>query len=414
MKNLLLVDDEIHLTSMVISGLKNLLGPKDYSFFSASNGQEALQILESNRIDFVVTDLRMPVMNGLQLLAHLHSNYSSIPVVVLSSYSSDGIEERLRKLGCLKLLSKPVHVVQLAKAIRELLNKTELGGVIKNISVGGFLQLIEMEGKSCQVKVLNKENLATGRFHFEHGILFDASYGDIRGAPAAQKIIGWDDVEITITFHENSGDSPERRIRIPLMTLLLTSMHQKDEDEAASIYTQPKEIVTSNAESARIQQADHQRQEEKDSWKIEPDASEGKMSQTTITDHVKKESKMDVQKLNSIIESMTKDLGQGLLATDIWTVADGFSIAGHNPQPKATALFNQLTTYLNDTLEGSGFPGLGRYYMLDLLDNKLVIILPMGEYRWGVLVDSSKVQLGLLLNIIVPRIIDAFEEAMTS
>ena len=123
---------------------------------------------------------------------------------------------------------------------------------------------------------------------------------------------------------------------------------------------------------------------------------------------------MNIQKLNSTIESMTKDLGTGLLATDIWTVADGFSIAGYNPQPKAAALFNQLTTYLNDTLEGSGFPGLGRYYMLDLIDNKLVIVLPMGEYRWGLLVDSSKVQLGLLLNIIIPRIIDAFEEALTS
>ena len=122
---------------------------------------------------------------------------------------------------------------------------------------------------------------------------------------------------------------------------------------------------------------------------------------------------MNIQKLNETIESMTRDLGNGLLATDIWTVADGFSIAGHNPQAKASALFNQLTSYLNDTLQGSGFPGLGKYYMLDLLDNKLVVILPMGEYRWGILVDSSKVQLGLLLNIIIPRIIDAFEEALT-
>lgn len=405
MKNILFVDDEIHLTNMVISGLKNLLGPNDYTFFSAPNGQEALYILESNLIDFVITDLRMPVMNGLQLLTHLHSNYSSIPVVVLSSYSSDGIEERLRKLGCLKLLSKPVHVVQLANAIRDLMSKTKLGGVIQNISVGGFLQLIEMEGKTCRVKVMNKRSLITGWFYFEGGILFDAGCGDIRGAPAAQQIIGWDDVEITITYHEVQRDTLERRITTQLMTLLLHSMHQKDEESAAQ-----------NTQSSSASLEDDKKKDQLDKCNLNSDelkASDSKIQDHNIIDHIRKESNMNVRKLNEVIESMAKDLGDGLLATDIWTVADGFSIAGYNPQPKATALFNQLTSYLNDTLEGSGFPGLGKYYMLDLRDNKLVIILPMGEYRWGLLVDSSKVQLGLLLNIIVPKIIDGFEEAMT-
>ena len=411
MKNLLFVDDEIHLTRMVISGLKNLLGPKDYTFSSAANGQEALHILAAKSIDFVVTDLSMPVMNGLQLLTHLHSNFSSIPVIVLSSYSSGGIEERLRKLGCLKLIPKPVHVVQLADAIRELLTQTEVGGVIQNISVGGFLQLIEMEGKTCRVKVRNKTNLVTGWFEFERGILFDASYGDIRGAPAAQKIIGWDDVEITITYHEKQGNNSERRITTQLMALLLDSMHQKDEDSDASqcIQTQTSEISASASvkntthTDIRPNNKDLQNLGQTNALEIEP----------KITDQARKEPNMNIQKLNETIESMTRDLGNGLLATDIWTVADGFSIAGHNPQAKASALFNQLTSYLNDTLQGSGFPGLGKYYMLDLLDNKLVVILPMGEYRWGILVDSSKVQLGLLLNIIIPRIIDAFEEALT-
>lgn len=184
------------------------------------------------------------------------------------------------------------------------------------------------------------------------------------------------------------------------MSLLLNSMHQKDEASEASqnlsLDLHTKE--TENHEPANFLEKDQK-------------SSDNKIQHNNII--VRKEPNMNVQKLNEIIELMVKDLGDGLLATDIWTIADGFSIAGHNSQPKATALFNQLTSYLNDTLIGSGFPGLGKYYMMDLLDNKLVIILPMGEYRWGVLVDSSKVQLGLLLNVIVPKIIDVFEEAIT-
>jgi CheY-like chemotaxis protein len=400
MKNLLIVDDEIHLTSMIISGLKNLLGPLDYAFFSAANGQEALQILEKKQIDFVVTDLRMPVMNGLELLAHLHSGFSSIPVIVLSSYSSDGIEERLRKLGCLKLIPKPVHVVQLANAIKELMNETQVGGIIQNISVAGFLQLIEMEGKTCRVKVLNKRNLARGWFQFENGILFDAGSGNIRGAPAAQEIISWDEVEITITYHEIQEKKTKRRITSQLINLLLHSMHQKDEA-----------LKASQAPSPDPQNKETEKHEPENFLESDQESSGNNILHNNII--VRKEPSMNVQKLNEIIESMVKDLGDGLVATDIWTTADGFSIAGHNPQPKATALFNQLTSYLNDTLQGSGFPGLGKYYMMDLLDNKMVIVLPMGEYRWGVLVDSSKIQLGLLLNVIVPKIIDGFEEAIT-
>ena len=254
-----------------------------------------------------------------------------------------------------------------------------------------------MEGKTCRVKVLNKINLVSGWFQFENGILFDAACGDIKGAPAAQKIIGWDEVQITITYHEMQAKRSKRRITSQLMTLLLNSMHQKDE---ASEVSQDLCLDPHTKETEKF-------------LEDEQDFSRNNILYDNIIDHVRKESNMNVKKLNEIIESMVNDLGDGLLATDIWTIADGFSIAGHNPQPKATALFNQLTSYLNDTLTGSGFPGLGKYYMMDLLDNKLVIILPMGEYRWGVLVDSSKVQLGLLLNIIVPRIIDAFEEAIT-
>jgi len=122
---------------------------------------------------------------------------------------------------------------------------------------------------------------------------------------------------------------------------------------------------------------------------------------------------MDVQKLNQTIELMKKDLGEGFLATDIFTIADGVSVASYNGQPKACALFNQLTNYLSETLDGSDLPSLGKYYILDLVDNKMIVVLPMEEYRWGILVDSSKIMLGLLLNIVIPKIIDEFEDAMT-
>ena len=413
MKTVLIVDDETRLTSTLISGLETFY-VQDYTFLSAPNGQEAIQILKSNTVDLVITDLKMPVMNGFQLLAYMRSHFASMPVIVLSAYGTKDIEKRLRKLGCFNFMAKPVGFKELADAIKDDLKSNRNGGVVQNISVAGFLQLIEMEYKTCMVEVRCKNTGRKGCFHFEKGSLYEAVCGDIKGASAARMIIGWDDV--SIKFDDKPNFKFQKRINAQLITLLLDAMKQKDEsseeqpnsgnlvefdeiaDEISRIYNDPDNSPDGEAQINVTETESKSNNAEK----YENNA-----------DQVRKEPDMNVQKLNQAVEAMKKDLGDGLLATDIWIVADGVSIAAYNPQPKATALFNQLTSYLADTLRDSGFPGLGKYYLLDLVDNNMVIILPMGEYRWGMLIDSSKIQLGLLLNIVIPKIIDAFEEAIT-
>jgi hypothetical protein len=123
---------------------------------------------------------------------------------------------------------------------------------------------------------------------------------------------------------------------------------------------------------------------------------------------------MNVQKLNKSIDVLREDVGDALIATDIWTVADGQIIAGWNKQPQAAAIFNDLTNHMIKTLEVAKFPVLGRYYLLDLVDKNMVVIIPLGDYQWGILLNSEKAPLGLLLNVIIPKSIDAFEEAIAA
>lgn len=114
---------------------------------------------------------------------------------------------------------------------------------------------------------------------------------------------------------------------------------------------------------------------------------------------------MDITRLNRVIEKLKDEVGPGLVATDLFAAADGQSIAGFNPQPKAAALFNQLTEYLNRALKGAGFPNLGRSILIELDGGMACIIVPLGDYRQGLLVDTKKVQIGLLLNVVVPELI---------
>ena len=118
---------------------------------------------------------------------------------------------------------------------------------------------------------------------------------------------------------------------------------------------------------------------------------------------------MNIDKANHAIEKLQESLGAGLMAADIWVVQDGMSIAGHNSQPVATALFNRMTNMLNETLSESGFPSLSKYYLLDLDTDKLVIVLPCGEIRAGILVDKKKVQLGIIISVALPKFLAGLE-----
>ncbi|NNF99122.1 MAG: hypothetical protein HKM93_07065 [Desulfobacteraceae bacterium] len=219
------------------------------------------------------------------------------------------------------------------------------------------------------------------------GVLFDAECGSLFGLGAAKEMIKWVDVEILI--RELPKSKMVRKIDESLTSLILLVL---GEEKTAFV---PDE----SASEMEIYDID---------LNMDKNGEDNEKQSNT-----KQETTMDVQKLHETIEVLKKDVGDGLLATDIFGAADGQSIAGHNTQPKASALFNKLTDFITDALTGSGFPALGKYYIMDLVDGNMVIVIPMGSYRWGMLVNGEKTQMGLLLNIVIPKIIDGFEEAIT-
>ena len=121
---------------------------------------------------------------------------------------------------------------------------------------------------------------------------------------------------------------------------------------------------------------------------------------------------MNVTKLNEAIGLLKTNLGESLISTAIAMNIDGQSIAGFNSNPKFAALIVKIIKVVNDTAKISGIPLIGKYATFDLQDDQLLVILPLGEYIWGILLDGTKTQMGLLLNIEIPAAIDAFAEAI--
>ena len=103
-KNILLVDDQKNFLASLADGLKACDG--NLCILTAENGDRALQVLASNPVDMVVTDLKMPLMNGFELLSHMQEKYPHIPAIVMSSFVDSWTEARLLALGAAQFIEK--------------------------------------------------------------------------------------------------------------------------------------------------------------------------------------------------------------------------------------------------------------------------------------------------------------------
>lgn len=185
--------------------------------------------MESSPVDLVVTDLRMPEMDGLELLAYMSTNFPSIPAIVMSAFGTQEIKEQIMTMGTLGFLEKPIDFQELANAINDGLNHEKKGGSLKGISIASFLRLIEMEEKTCLLDIKGEQASMNGIFYFNKGVLYDAVCGNLRGEDAAMEVIGWENAEIK--FKELPKKKISRRIETGLMSLIMEAMRRKDELE---------------------------------------------------------------------------------------------------------------------------------------------------------------------------------------
>lgn len=112
--NLLLIDDECELSE----SMKELLEEVANEIFTVSNGLEALQILENFEIHCVVSDVKMPVMDGLKFMRLARERGHEQPIIFFTGHGTEQLKREVSELGAADLLMKP-NFMKLELAIRE-------------------------------------------------------------------------------------------------------------------------------------------------------------------------------------------------------------------------------------------------------------------------------------------------------
>ncbi|MBI4956514.1 MAG: response regulator [Myxococcales bacterium] len=192
---------------------------------TAHNGAEALAILGQRHVDLVVTDLKMPEMDGFELLAALTRTQPDTPVLVMTAFGTPDIDQRLRGLGVHQYLDKPLDFRVLADRVLSTL-EASASGAVRGIALPSFLQIVQLEQKSCSLRITSHER--EGRLYFERGDLVDAHANGFVGDAAALEIVCWDDARIEIgpTRH-----NVPRTVALSLTAVLMEGFRQKDEAE---------------------------------------------------------------------------------------------------------------------------------------------------------------------------------------
>ncbi|MDX2480149.1 MAG: response regulator [Desulfuromusa sp.] len=118
MERILIVDDEENTRI----GLVKLLCQDGYQAEAAANGFEALDYLDNNRVDLIITDVNMPEMNGLVFLRKLNQSYPEIKVILITAYGGVGSYLEAINLETMDYLNKPVKLSDLKVIIGRMFN----------------------------------------------------------------------------------------------------------------------------------------------------------------------------------------------------------------------------------------------------------------------------------------------------
>jgi len=123
----LVVDDEPDLELLIRQKFRKEIRSREYAFEFARNGAEALEIIDRNpSIDVVLTDLNMPVMDGLALLTRLSERDTPIQRVVISSYGDLQKVRWAMNQGAFDFLTKPIDFADLETTMKKSLRQVEL------------------------------------------------------------------------------------------------------------------------------------------------------------------------------------------------------------------------------------------------------------------------------------------------
>ncbi len=119
MKKILIVDDQQGIRLLLSEVFKN----EGYDTILASTGAEAVQYVDNNTVDCVLLDMKIPGMNGLEILQHIKKSFAQLPVVMMTGNSDIDLIRNAKELGASHFFTKPFDIFVVKDTINKMLKE---------------------------------------------------------------------------------------------------------------------------------------------------------------------------------------------------------------------------------------------------------------------------------------------------
>lgn len=231
-QKILILDDEHDILEIYQEILARL--PSQPEIHIADNGARALALLESENFSLLVSDLRMPQMDGFQVLAIVRRKFSALRVVVVTSAEDEQFRARAYAMGVDLYLEKPKtgkEIIHFVDCIEALLERETQGG-FRGVQSKTLVDIIQLECLT-QSSVILKITSATGegRIWIQKGEIIDSATGDSIGKEAFMELLTWK----VGNFEILASDLPRpRTIFTSYESLLMDAAQTMDESGFAS------------------------------------------------------------------------------------------------------------------------------------------------------------------------------------
>jgi CheY-like chemotaxis protein len=190
---ILLLDDDQDILDLYKEMLASL--PSQPEVHTANSGARAIALLEAETYSLLISDLKMPKMDGLQLLTIVRKRWPSLRTVVMSALNDEQFKDRAYAMGIDQFLEKPrtgKEINYFCDCIEGLLNKNDAAGAFRGVQSKSLMDIIQLECLSQSSSVLKIiAGPVEGRIWIENGEVMDAVAGDAIGEEAFRMIAGW-------------------------------------------------------------------------------------------------------------------------------------------------------------------------------------------------------------------------------
>jgi DNA-binding response OmpR family regulator len=249
-EHLVIVDDEEDLLRSLATALRKARPAAAVHAFVDST-EAAKHIERASEVSALITDIRMPRLDGVDLLVRARPRDSTLPAVIMTAFSSASLASQIATFGTVEYLEKPFSVSAFTDAVNRVLQTQALGfsGALALDGLPDLIQLCALSTATSALRVRRDGHIGT--IWFDRGNVVHAEEGSQEGTEAFFEIMRWTGGEFSV---ERGAVTRKRTVMSRPTELLMEALRRQDEDiRGGEQATPPEDVLDDEVELAILE-----------------------------------------------------------------------------------------------------------------------------------------------------------------